>query len=148
MTIPAHQRPLIHRAAGPADPAWFEHRFATNGWSGTWRGGVYARHHYHATTHEVLGCYAGSARLQLGGPAGEVHDIAAGDVVVIPAGLAHCNLRSSADFAVVGAYPGGVSPDLQDGAGDAEVELPRPVSDPVLGAGAGFAADAAPVLRG
>ncbi|QJD15557.1 cupin domain-containing protein [Paracoccus sanguinis] len=148
MTIAAHQRPLLHRAAGPADPAWFERRFSANGWSGTWRGGVYARHHFHATTHEVLGCYAGTARLQLGGPAGEVHDIAAGDVVVIPAGLAHCNQGSSADFAVVGAYPGGVSPDLQDGAGDAEVALPRPARDPVLGAGNGFAADAVPVTRG
>lgn len=129
--------------AAPDDlAAWFEARFAENGWTGAWRDGVYDWHHFHATTHEVLGCYAGSARIQLGGADGPVHEIAAGDVVIIPAGVAHCNRGSSADFAVVGAYPDGVQPDMKTGDGDASIRLARPPRDPVLGAGLGFARDA------
>lgn len=132
--------PLIHKGAGEPRAEWFEETFATNGWTGAWRNGVYDFHHYHATTHEVLGCYAGWADIRLGGPAGEVHRIEAGDVIVIPAGLAHCNQGQSEDFAVVGAYPHGVTPDMQKGDGDPSIALPLPPSDPVLGAGRGFAA--------
>ena len=132
---------VIHRGVGKADPEWFENRFAANGWTGAWRNGVYGYHHYHATTHEVLGCHAGTARVQLGGPDGAVHEIAAGDVVVIPAGVAHRRVDASDDFAVVGAYPDGVTPDLQEGGGDPSIALDRPDRDPVLGEGKGFAAD-------
>ena len=132
---------VIHRGVGKADPEWFENRFAANGWTGAWRNGVYGYHHYHATTHKVLGCHAGTARVQLGGPDGAVHEIAAGDVVVIPAGVAHRRVEASDDFAVVGAYPDGVTPDLQEGGGDPSIALDRPDRDPVLGEGKGFAAD-------
>ena len=131
--------PLIHRAVGEPRAEWFERTFAANGWTGAWRNGVHPWHHYHATTHEVLGCHAGSARIQFGGPDGPIHEIAAGDVVVIPAGLAHCNRGASDDFSVVGAYPGGVAPDMQDGDGDPLADVPRPACDPVLGPGRGFA---------
>ena len=132
---------VIHCGVGKTDPEWFENRFAANGWTGAWRNGVYGYHHYHATTHKVLGCHAGTARVQLGGPDGAVHEIAAGDVVVIPAGVAHRRVEASDDFAVVGAYPDGVTPDLQEGEGDPSIALDRPECDPVLGAGEGFAAD-------
>ena len=132
---------VIHCGVGKTDPEWFENRFAANGWTGAWRNGVYGYHHYHATTHEVLGCHAGTARVQLGGPDGAVHEIAAGDVVVIPAGVAHRRVEASDDFAVVGAYPDGVTPDLQEGGGDPSIALDRPDRDPVLGEGKGFAAD-------
>ena len=39
----------------------------------------------------------------------------AADVVVIPAGLAHCNMGQSADLLVVGAYPGGSDYDIRRG---------------------------------
>lgn len=130
---------VIHRGVGVPRPEWFEDRFAENGWSGAWRNGVYDYHHYHATTHEVLGCYAGRARIQLGGPKGAVHDIAAGDVVVIPAGVAHRRVEASDDFAVVGAYPDGVTPDMQEGEGDPSIALALPERDPALGRGRGFA---------
>ncbi len=133
--------PLIHRRACAApSAAWFERCFASNGWTNAWRNGVFDYQHYHSNTHEVLGVYAGHARIQLGGPDGAVHGLAAGDVVVISAGWAHCRISASADFAVVGAYPGGMEPDLIRGHGIADAAVPRPAADPVLGPGAGFSA--------
>ena len=133
--------PLIHRGACPEpSAAWFEARFAENCWSNSWRDGIYDFQHYHATTHEVLGVYAGRARVQLGGQGGPIHDLQAGDAVVIPAGCAHCRIEASLDFAVVGAYPGGAEPDLVRGPGIPDPGLPRPAADPILGPGRGFSA--------
>jgi uncharacterized protein YjlB len=124
-----------------SDPAsHVETVFERNGWSGTWRNGVYSYHHYHSTAHEVLGCYSGSAKVQFGGENGVVAEIAAGDVVIIPAGVAHMNLGSSRDFAVVGAYPDGREPDMNYGeegerskANQNIDRIPLPKSDPVFG---------------
>jgi len=123
-------------------PETFERTFAANGWGGSWRNGVYATHHYHSTAHEVLGVYRGRATVQMGGPGGLVLEVTAGDAVVIPAGVAHKRLRSTPDFAVVGAYPPGLSPDLCYGKADeqpaAEVRIaavPLPDADPVFGPG-------------
>lgn len=133
--------PLVHRqvCASP-DAEWFEARFAAHGWTNSWRNGVYDFQHYHSNTHEVLGVWRGQARIQLGGPDGPVQDLAAGDVVVIPAGCAHCRISASADFTVVGAYPDGAEPDLIRGPGLTDPGVPRPATDPVLGRAAGFAA--------
>ncbi|WP_250123845.1 cupin domain-containing protein [Chroococcidiopsis sp. CCMEE 29] len=63
-------------------------------------------HHYHSTAHEVLGISRGKAAVRLGGDArGQTFEVRAGDVIIIPAGVAHKNLDSSSDFLVVGAYP-------------------------------------------
>ena len=112
-----------------------------NGWGGAWRNGVYSFHHYHSTAHEVLVVYRGSAQVQLGGPNGITAAIEVGDVVVIPAGVAHKNLGASRDFGVVGAYPTGQSPDMNDGAAGERphtdqtiAALPLPAADPVYGA--------------
>lgn len=123
----------------PFDAQGYEALFASNGWTNAWRNGVFDYHHYHTNTHEVLGCYAGEAVIRFGGPQGEDVTLRAGDVVVIPAGLAHCRIRASEDFAVVGAYPDGAEPDLKRGPGEA-IALPRPSHDPALGEGRGFAA--------
>lgn len=127
-------------ATGPGAPATCEARFAANGWSGGWRAGIYAHHHYHSTAHEALGIVAGSARVRLGGEGGEVVELRAGDVVVIPAGVAHKGEAATPDFLVVGAYPGGRGPDMRTpGAHERERALaniaavPLPNADPLYG---------------
>jgi uncharacterized protein YjlB len=114
--------------------------FRSHGWGGSWRNGVYGFHHYHSTAHEVPGVYAGSATLQFGGERGVTALVRAGDVVVIPAGVAHKKLTESRDFAVVGAYPDGQRPDLRSGAPGERpeadqriVRVPLPTQDPVRG---------------
>ena len=117
-----------------------EQRFAENDWTGSWRAGVYPFLHYHSTSHEVLGVFSGSATLRLGGAQGTTVEVRLGDVIVIPAGVGHQNLGSSADFSVVGAYPGGRQWDLLRGLrgerpqADRNIAaVPLPDNDPVYG---------------
>jgi uncharacterized protein YjlB len=136
---------LVYRAAltGAADlAAAFERRFAENGWTGAWRNGIFAYHHFHSTSHEVLGMAAGDARVRFGGENGTSLTLAVGDVAVVPAGVGHRLERSTPDLLVVGAYPNGRAWDIRRGhpAERAEVlanlaAVPLPASDPVVGAG-------------
>ncbi|MEC9483098.1 MAG: cupin, partial [Halomonas sp.] len=41
--------------------------FTANGWTPSWRGGVYDYHHYHSIAHEAFGALSGGGRLRLGG---------------------------------------------------------------------------------
>jgi uncharacterized protein YjlB len=129
------------RADGKDSASIFEERFAANDWTNSWRDGVYPFPHYHSTSHEVLGVFRGSAKLRLGGDGGQIFDVAAGDAIVIPGGVAHQNLGASADFGVVGAYPGGRNWDLLRGLPGERPEadrniaaLPLPDNDPLYGA--------------
>ena len=121
------------------DPAgWFEERFAANGWAAAWRWGIYPYHHFHTTNHEVLGVVCGEARVLFGGGKGEEFHIRLGNVIVIPAGVAHKCLESSDDFLVVGAYPRGEKPDLLETSTDREARdriarVPLPENDPLHG---------------
>jgi len=131
---------LIYRAALPPDPGSIERHFAANDWSNSWRDGIFTYHHFHSTAHEVLGIAAGSVRVAFGGSYGAAVGVQAGDVVVIPAGVGHCNLEQSPDLLVVGAYPGGMSYDLLRGdpaehaaALRAIAAVPLPAADPVTG---------------
>ena len=126
--------------SGEALASAVEGTFHQNGWGGSWRNGIYGVHHYHSTAHEALGVYAGSARVKLGGESGPELEIRAGDVVVIPAGVAHKRTASTSDFAVVGAYPDGQRPDMCYGSDEerprAEANIRRvsvPRKDPVYG---------------
>lgn len=141
-TYPNSGLPLLYyEQALPGGAAELEALFAANGWPPAWRASVFTYHHYHSTAHETLGVAAGEARLLLGGPEGREFDVTAGDVIVIPAGVAHRRLESSGDFLVVGCYPPGQDWDLLRGeAGDRPAadrniaRVPLPVSDPVAGA--------------
>lgn len=108
-TFPNSSLPLLlyKNAIENASPELIEAAFERNGWPPAWRASVYTYHHYHSRSHECLGIATGSARLQFGGPDGQTFDVEAGDVVVIPAGVAHKRLGSSTDFLVVGCYPPG-----------------------------------------
>jgi len=123
------------------DPAAvFEELFKVNGWNDSWRNGIYDYVHYHSSIHEVLGIARGRAQVRIGGNKGEQLDIAAGDVLMLPAGLGHQCLMASSDFLVVGAYPPDGTYDLCRGS-EAEhakarktiPQTPRPGSDPVYG---------------
>lgn len=136
---------LVYRRALPPDPAAMERAFAANGWSNSWRDGVFDYHHFHSIAHEVLGVAAGEARVAFGGPSGREVTLRAGDVVVIPAGVAHRNMGASADLLVVGAYPGGADYDIRRGdpaehaaAARAVAAVPVPESDPVRGGDGGL----------
>ena len=124
------------------DPAAiFEAIFHANQWGSSWRNGIYPYHHYHSTAHDVLEVSRGEASVRLGGDDnGKTFEIRAGDVIIIPAGVAHKNLGSSSDFQVVGAYPKGQKWDMNDGKPgerpQAErniAQVPLPKTDPVYG---------------
>jgi uncharacterized protein YjlB len=136
---------LVYRQAfmvDGQDPAsLFEERFAENDWCNSWRNGVYSFAHYHTTTHEILGVYRGVATLRLGGEDGRTLEVRSGDVIVIPAGVAHQKVQASTDFSVVGAYPDGREWDLLRGQPGERPEadqkiaaLPIPDNDPIYGA--------------
>lgn len=118
----------------------FEQLFSAHLWPAAWRNGLYARHHYHSTAHEALGVYQGWVKARLGGERGGLITLHAGDVLIIPAGVAHCNEGQSSDFRVVGAYPRGTEMDMNYGgprdrpAADRRIAaVPLPERDPVLG---------------
>lgn len=66
--------------------------------------------HFHSTTHEALGVFAGRAICRFGvsdqneAVSGHKLDLEAGDVLVIPAGVAHQAVESDG-LQMVGAYP-------------------------------------------
>lgn len=114
--------------------------FKDNGWSNSWKDSIYDYHHYHSITHEVLGVYKGKTKVQLGGEYGIELTLEKGDVIIIPAGVAHKNLTPKSGFKCVGAYPGGMDYDIKTGKQgerpetDEKIkEVPIPGTDPVFG---------------
>ncbi|WP_198172469.1 cupin domain-containing protein [Hymenobacter ginkgonis] len=139
---------LLYRQAfvarDAAGAAWLESKFAQHNWTNSWRNGVYPFHHYHSTSHEVLGVYAGSALLHVGGEAGQQVAVQAGDILVIPAGVGHKNLGSQG-LGIVGAYPDGRAWDVNRGLPGERPQtdkniaaLPLPSTDPLLGKAGGL----------
>lgn len=125
----------------------FEALFARHGWPPRWRYPVFTYTHFHSNTHEVLGVFAGNARIQFGGESGPVVDIARGDAVLIPAGVGHKQIEASEDFMCVGAYPEGCSPDkyldqpeMLAEAREHLAKVAMPARDPVTGSTGGIQA--------
>jgi uncharacterized protein YjlB len=86
----------------------------------------------------VLGVAAGEVQVMLGGPSGQTTLLRAGDALVVPAGVGHCNIGQSSNLLVIGAYPNGDDYDIRLG-NPAELEAAKraiaaarfPVRDPV-----------------
>ncbi|OUL07042.1 cupin domain-containing protein [Bacillus spizizenii] len=113
--IPNHPDfPLVVYQNALKDTGQAERIVNRHGWSNR-SGSVFPYHHYHSNTHEVLIAVRGEAVIQFGGEKGAAIPFKSGDAVVIPAGVGHKKLSSSADFTVVGAYPGGVHYDMKTG---------------------------------
>jgi len=110
-------------------------------WVGAWVWSVFPYHHYHPDAHEVLTVLDGSARLALGGPQGAVHDVAAGDVLILPAGFGHRLIEAGSGFRVCGAYPRGqqhystirAETAWPDDLPTRLAAVPLPTADPIFG---------------
>lgn len=111
-----------------------------NGWSKSWTDGIYDYRHYHSNTHEVLVIIAGACTVEFGGNTNNHFDVQKGDVIIIPAGVSHRNLASSADFKCVGAYPFDIEYDMNYGTAEEYTaavtrikQVGIPCSDPIFG---------------
>lgn len=114
--------------------------FIQNGWSNTWRNGIYDFHHYHSITHECMAIAMGSAKVIFGGPNGKKLKLASGDVILLPAGVGHKCTQADKDFLCIGAYPQGKDYDTNYGTASELKEtlkhiqkLSIPAKDPVFG---------------
>jgi uncharacterized protein YjlB len=90
--------------------------------------------------HEALGIARGRARVRFGGAQGAELEVAAGDVVVLPAGTGHQCIWAAPELVVVGAYPKTGKYDLCRGSQVERVKalnsipkVPLPETDPVHG---------------
>jgi uncharacterized protein YjlB len=131
---------IYHDVEAAHDATRCEELFDANTWVPDWRDGIFSFHHFHSTSHEVLGIVQGEAAVMLGGPGGRRFEIQVGDVLVLPAGTGHCNLGSSPDLLVIGAYPDGMPWDIRRGDPAEHDEavasiraLPVPRADPANG---------------
>jgi uncharacterized protein YjlB len=144
--IPNNALPLVlYRGAidlaGSPDPEkLIEKTFAANGWGDMWRNGIYPYVHYHSMIHEAMGIARGRARVRFGGDNGEAIDVAAGDVVILPAGTGHQRLTQTTELVVIGAYPPAGKFNLCRGSRAEHTEalalirkVPPPTTDPVFG---------------
>lgn len=80
-----------------------------------WRYTMYSQSHFHSTSHEVLCVFHGSAKLCFGGEENEGRiepKVQKGDVIVVPAGVAHRLLVDDGGFQMVGSYPKGYDWDM------------------------------------
>lgn len=144
-TFPNNGMPVVllrraFAAETSLNPADIEKVFHANDWVNSWRNGLFSFQHYHSTAHEALGVYSGWVKAQLGGPEGGIVTVRVGDVVILPAGVAHKNIEQSPDFRVVGAYPVGQIPDMKYGKSGERHQVDEniasvalPAKDPVFG---------------
>jgi uncharacterized protein YjlB len=130
----------------PLFPAlYIKKLFRENNWGNNWKQGIYTSHHYHSISHEVIGVCRGETLLLLGGERGITLFIEEGDVLIIPAGIAHMNLGKEKDVICVGGYPDGKDYDMNYGkkgerpATDENIaSITLPQTDPVFGKKAGI----------
>lgn len=114
--------------------------FGKHDWTNNWRAGIFTYRHYHSNTHEAIGVVKGETVLELGGEEDVCLTIRKGDVVIIPAGVAHKNLGKENDVICVGGYPDGRAYNTKYGKAGERPEadkqiaaIPLPETDPVFG---------------
>jgi uncharacterized protein YjlB len=113
-----HGKPLLiyHSAFYKPNASQIESHLSSIGVvTPSWRYTMYSTSHFHSNTHEVLGISAGSAKLCFGGegnPDRVEPVVNQGDVIVVPAGVAHRLLEDRSDFCMVGSYPADQSWDM------------------------------------
>lgn len=83
---------------------------------------------------------SGDCQVQFGGDNGPIYIVDQGDVIIIPAGVAHKSLSKSNNFQCIGAYPLDVEYDMNYGtieeysqALDAIKQVGLPKKDPIFG---------------
>jgi uncharacterized protein YjlB len=118
-------------AAGKADA--FRERFKRAGWKGLWTDTIYDYTHFHSNAHEVLGIAEGKVTLRLGGDAGTLFRLKAGDMLVLPAGVGHRRLGGDDGVKVIGAYPRGQSHYDMKRRGRTIPRVALPSADPFYG---------------
>lgn len=96
-------------------PEMIQAQLGQNDWSHSWVDSIYDFHHYHSTTHEVLVIISGECQVQFGGENGLIYTVHQGDVVILPAGVAHKSLERTHNFQCIGAYPFDVEYDMNYG---------------------------------
>lgn len=155
--IPAHDRLpnssildkplLIYRSAFIGDASAVESHLRFIGVVvPQWRYTMYSTTHFHSTSHEVLCVTSGRAKLCFGGednPDRVTPTVQRGDVMIVPAGMAHRLLQDMNDasgaFEMVGSYPNGCHWDMCYGVPgeDEKVESTRSLPwfqrDPIFG---------------
>lgn len=103
---------------------------------------MYSTSHFHSNTHEVLVISTGSAKLCFGGESNPDRIepvVEKGDVIVVPAGVAHRLLEDRGDSSMVGAYPNGKTWDMCYGRDDEAEKVAKIkdlgwfVKDPIYG---------------
>lgn len=108
-----------------------------HGWKRIWVDGIYAFSHFHSNTHEVLVICEGEAEVEFGNR--KKVEVGKGDVIILPAGVAHQRITSSPDFLVVGGYPFDLEYDMCKKIDDARQKridaVILPQQDPIFGKG-------------
>ncbi|MDF2449036.1 MAG: cupin protein [Bacteroidota bacterium] len=149
-TIPNNSLPVIHYKRIIDLPFFFPASylvslFKKNNWKNSWKSGIYEYEHYHSNTHEVMGFYKGKTTLRIGGKKGVKIKVEKGDVLILPAGVAHQNMKKENAVKCVGAYPNGKKYDMKYGEKKEratalknikKVKLPK--KDPVFGKAEGI----------
>ena len=118
--FPNSHLPVLHYPGVVKVPVLFAGKrikalFRRNGWSNNWRDGIFTYAHYHSNTHEAMAVIRGRTTLQLGGEYGTQIKIQKGDLLIIPAGVAHKNMGDQKDVICIGGYPEGKDFDINTG---------------------------------
>lgn len=111
----------------------FRERFKGNGWTGVWTDTIYDYTHFHSNAHEVLGIAEGQVNLRLGGDAGSLFRLKAGDMLILPAGVGHRRVGGGEGLKVIGAYPRGQSHYDMKRKGRRMPRVALPPTDPFYG---------------